>query len=184
VDRPSEQGAAIVAASRRKFLQAAAGVALGLAVSTPAFAQPGGAGLEGAVRAAARGDQEVARFYEQRGYRPLWVRGGMVGPEARQLLQLIETAGADGLVPRTYRPHVLVEALDEADRGSPKALARAEVLLSTTFANYVRDVRRHRDMGVVTPKPISSRSSRPRPPCWQAQRRPRASSNIWRRSGG
>jgi murein L,D-transpeptidase YcbB/YkuD len=149
VYRFEQNGAAFAASSRRHFLKAAAGLAIGLAgLSTPAFAQPV-TGLETAVRAAVRGDRDIARFYESRGNRPLWLRGGVVGPEARQLLQLIETAAADGLVPRTYRPHLLVDALNQADRGSPKALARAEMMLSTTFADYVRDVRRHRDMGVV-----------------------------------
>ena len=146
--RFTDTGAAKIAVARRTLFTAAAGLALGLA-AMPAAAQPGGGSIEGAVRSAVRADREVERFYQARGYRPLWVRGGAVGPEAVQLLQLIETAGADGLVPRTYRPHVLVEALQRAQGGSPKALARAEMLLSTTFADYVRDVRRHRDMGVV-----------------------------------
>jgi murein L,D-transpeptidase YcbB/YkuD len=149
--RICRKGAAAIAASRRTFLRAAAGAALGLAaLSAPAAAQPAPMGLDAAVRAAVRGDREVAAFYEARNYRPLWVRGGTIGPEAEQLVQLITTANADGLVPRTYRPHVLIEALERAARdSSPRLLARAEMLLSTTFANYVRDVRRHRDMGVV-----------------------------------
>jgi murein L,D-transpeptidase YcbB/YkuD len=117
-------------------------------LSAPAAAQPAG-GVETALRSAVRSDRDVERFYQARGYRPLWLRGGVVGTEAVQLLQLIETANADGLVPRTYQPHALIEALRRTDDGSPRSLARAEMLLSTTFANYVRDVRRHRDMGVV-----------------------------------
>jgi len=140
----------MAAASRRTVLRAAAGAALGLAaLAGPAAAQPAPAGVETAVRAAVRGDREIARFYEARGHRPLWLRNGVVGPEAEQLLALITTSAADGLVPRTYRPHALVEAVERAQRGSPRDLARAEMLLSTTFTEYVRDVRRHRDMGVV-----------------------------------
>jgi murein L,D-transpeptidase YcbB/YkuD len=149
--RIREKGAAAIAASGKSFFRVAAGAALGLAaLSAPAAAQPAPMGVEAAVRAAVRGDREVAGFYEARGYRPLWLRGGTIGPEAEQLVQLIVTANADGLVPRTYRPHVLIEALERAARdSSPRSLARAELLLSSTFANYVRDVRRHRDMGVV-----------------------------------
>jgi len=141
----------MIAVSRRMMFRAAAGAALGLAaLSAPvAVAQPAPGGLETAVRSAVRGDREVARFYEARGYQPLWVRNGMVGPEAYQLLDLIATAGADGLSPRVYRPDAVEAAIRRAEEGSAKALARAEMLLSTTFANYVRDVRRHRDMGVV-----------------------------------
>lgn len=138
-----------MAVSRRTFLEAAAGAALVLGLSTPALAQPGPAGLEAALRSAVRSDRELARFYQTRGYRPLWVRGGRVGVEAEQLHRLLVTATADGLAPQAYRPAAIVEAVERADEGSARALARAEILLSSTFANYVRDVRRHRDMGVV-----------------------------------
>jgi murein L,D-transpeptidase YcbB/YkuD len=107
------------------------------------------AGLEAALRSALRGDRELARFYEGRGYQPIWVHGERVGPEAEQLHRLLATASADGLSPRAYRPDAIVEAVERADQGSVRALARAEALLSSTFGNYVRDVRRHRDMGVV-----------------------------------
>jgi murein L,D-transpeptidase YcbB/YkuD len=134
--------------SRRAVLRGLAGVAMaGFALPFPAFAQyePG---LPAAIQAAARGDREVAAFYEGRRYRPLWVKGGEIGAEAEQVLRLLETADADGLNPRTYRVPALVEAIRES-YGSPRALARAEVLLSRTFAAYVQDVRRFRDMGVV-----------------------------------
>jgi murein L,D-transpeptidase YcbB/YkuD len=138
------------AMSRRTLLQRVGATALGLAAipaSSLAQALPGD--LEAAIRASVRGDRDLDRFYEERDYRPLWVAGGRVGPEAEQLHSLLATAAADGLSPRTYRPDALVEAVERADDGPPRALARAEALLSRTFANYVRDVRRHRDMGVV-----------------------------------
>ncbi len=116
------------------------------AAPEPALAQ---GGLTEAVRSAVRGDREIARFYQQRGYQPIWVRGGTLGPEAQQLLHLLETAEADGLNPRTYRPNAVADAIEEAAGGAPRALARAEMLLSRTFAEYVRDARRARDMGIV-----------------------------------
>jgi hypothetical protein len=48
-----------------------------------------------------------------------------------------------------YRPRALASAIEKARGGSPKALAKAEMLLSRTFANYVRDVRRPRDIGLI-----------------------------------
>jgi murein L,D-transpeptidase YcbB/YkuD len=123
--------------------------------AAPSFAQaqaqhqaPAGE-IEAAVRSAARGDREVTQFYRARAYRPLWVREGVLGAEGRQLLHLIETAEADGLDPRAYRPEALEQAIEAAAGGSPRALARAEWLLSNILADYVRDVRQHRDMGVV-----------------------------------
>ena len=38
----------------------------------------------------------------------------------------------------------LADALEKADRGSPKALAKVEVLLSRVFAQYISDMRRPR----------------------------------------
>jgi murein L,D-transpeptidase YcbB/YkuD len=106
-------------------------------------------GLEAEIRSAVRGERAVARFYEGRNYRPLWVRDGRIGPEAEELHHLLMTASADALSPRAYRPDSIIAAVERADEGSLRALARAEILLSATFAEYVRDVRRHRDMGVV-----------------------------------
>ena len=139
-------------ACRRFGLIACAAFALTLG-NSPADAQRPAGDLTTAVRSAVRGDREVASFYQARGYQPLWVQGGFVGTEARQLLHLLETADADGLNPRTYRPDAVADSIEEASRGSPRALARAEMLLSTSFVNYVRDVRRARDMGVVYTEP-------------------------------
>ncbi len=121
-----------------------------LSLSAPGWAQPQpSTEIEAAVRSAARGDREVVQFYRARGYRPIWVRDGALGSEARQFLHLLESAEADGLDPRAYRANAIAEAIEAAEGGAPRALGRAEWLLSTTFANYVRDVRQHRDMGVV-----------------------------------
>ena len=136
---------------RHKPFHALAAVALAaLTVHAPAIAQSPSLQLENAVRSAVRGDREIARFYAERGNRPLWVQGGTIGPEAQQLLHLLETADADRLDPRNYRPDEVRERVDQAvGRGSPRALARAEFQLSRAFVDYVRDVREARDMGVV-----------------------------------
>lgn len=95
------------------------------------------------MRSAAKSsDRDLRDFYKARGYRPLWVRGGAVGPEAYRLLDLIGSADLDGLEPDEYRPDHLAERIDDAGDGSPRALARAEMALSRAFVDYVRDVRR------------------------------------------
>lgn len=103
----------------------------------------------GAALRTASGDRDVRAFYDARGHRPLWIRGGALGPEAEMLLDLLETADADGLDPGDYRPRAVHAAIDKAQNGSPKALAKAEMLLSRNFAAYVRDVRRPRATGMV-----------------------------------
>ena len=124
----------------------AAAAALAL-TAAPATAQPAGASgpFEAALREARISNDDVRDFYRARSFRPLWVAGGRLGPEADALLRLIETAEADGLDSDDYRPRALAEAVGEARSGAPEALARAEVLLSRRFAQYVRNVRRPRD---------------------------------------
>lgn len=93
------------------------------------------------VRAQAGG--KLRDFYAPRGYWPLWIEKDRVGPQADALLALIEGSEADGLRPRDYDPRGLGRLIEEANAGSdPKALARAEVALSRTFADLVTDMRR------------------------------------------
>lgn len=113
-----------------------------------AFAQPAPASVQRAIKSA-DSSREVRAFYKARDYRPLWIRGGSIGPEADRLLHLLDTAELDGLDPGDYRPDALAEAIGRARGGSPKALARAEMLLSRRFAEYVRDSRQPHDTGMT-----------------------------------
>jgi len=117
-------------------------------VPSAASAQIAPAEIQSALKAnKAAGD--IRSFYQSRGYRPLWVRGNALGPEANELLRLVETATYDGLNPAAYQPRPLAQAMKKAADGSPKSLARAEALLSQTLAAYVRDVRRPRQSGMI-----------------------------------
>ncbi len=82
-------------------------------------------------------------FYGPRGYWPLWVEKGRVGPQAGALLTLIEDSGADGLNPRDYGARDLRRLIEDANSsGTPKALARADLALSKTLADLVIAMRR------------------------------------------
>ncbi|HWW56793.1 MAG TPA: L,D-transpeptidase family protein [Sphingopyxis sp.] len=96
--------------------------------------------LASAIREEAGGD--VKRFYAARGYKPLWVRAGKVGPEAATLLGYLSTASRDGLKSSAYDLEKLEELITRARSSDPQALARADVTLSDVFARYVRDMRR------------------------------------------
>jgi len=93
-----------------------------------------------AIRAKVGG--KLKAFYRPRGYWPLWVSDGTIGPQAGRFLSLLESADLDGLDPRDYPVRSLRRLIDEARGGSPETLARAELALSEAFADYVRDVRR------------------------------------------
>jgi len=81
-------------------------------------------------------------FYGPRGFWPVWVEKDAVGTQADALLKLIDSAEADGLKPGNYDPKGLRRAIEDADgSGDPKALARAELALSKSFAKLVADMR-------------------------------------------
>jgi murein L,D-transpeptidase YcbB/YkuD len=92
---------------------------------------------------------DLRAFYMTRAYRPLWIRGDAPGPEAQRVLDLVSSADLDGLNPKSYNPRALEKALRKARNGSPEALAKAEIMLSLAFTNYVRDVRRPPSVQIV-----------------------------------
>jgi murein L,D-transpeptidase YcbB/YkuD len=93
-----------------------------------------------AVRDKAGGS--LKRFYAERGFSPLWVSAGTIGPQADALIGFLTSAELDGLKPSSYDVDELREAIQAARSGDPRALARAELKLSAVFAHYVRDQRR------------------------------------------
>ena len=125
-------------------------LSLAIAQAAPARAQPT---LTSGIQRAGAGNPEIAAFYASRQYRPLWVRGSALGEEAGILLDLLATAEADGRDPDRYLRLGVREAIERARSGSPDALALAEVVLSSAFAAYVRDVRRPASVGVVYGEP-------------------------------
>lgn len=96
--------------------------------------------LTGAIRKNASGP--VGDFYAGRGFRPLWVRDGIVSSEAQALLGILDSARLDGLKPSRYSPDKLRKMMARADTGDVAALAKAEIGLSKAFAKYVGDLRR------------------------------------------
>lgn len=75
--------------------------------------------------------EEIAAFYRDRGFRPLWISGSALRPEAGQLLRML-----DGT---PWRSPELVAAVGAAADGDPRRLTRADLLLSRAYAFYVRD---------------------------------------------
>ena len=100
-----------------------------------------------ALREEAGGD--LKRFYAERDFRPLWVRSGKIGPQAAMLVDYVRSAELDGLNPSSYDIDDLRERIAEARTGDPQAVARAELELSATFARYVRDLRRPKNVGMI-----------------------------------
>jgi L,D-transpeptidase YcbB len=118
-------------------------------VAAGALAVPlGFGGASARPSAAARSqDSEIAAFYRARAGAPLWLSPSS-GAAAQQLVSLLATSQADRLNPRRYNVKALGRALDEARRGSPAAVQRAEAMLSAAFVAYARD-QRHDPGGII-----------------------------------
>jgi hypothetical protein len=75
-------------------------------------------------------DPEIAAFYRNRVYRPVWIQGGALRPEAARLAALVRGTEAD--------TPALGEALAEAAGGNRHRLTRADLLLSQAYVRWVR----------------------------------------------
>lgn len=91
---------------------------------------------------------KIARFYKARGYRPIWIEDGLIGPDAQVLLRYLDDADVDGLKSSRYDPDDIRSAIAGADSGDPESLAKAEIALSKAFVRYVADMRRAKDVGM------------------------------------
>ena len=87
-------------------------------------------------------------FYRARNGAPLWF-APTAGNAAQLLLLTLSNARADGLDPGKYRLQDVRQAMLDASKGKPKAIERADRLLSEAFVAYVRDLRRDPDVGVI-----------------------------------
>ena len=113
---------------------------LALAMLPASFVAPATAYAEGAV-AVARADSSVEDFYTVRGGAPLWLAGGNQD-SVQKLLNLLQTAQIDGLDPKNYNDPKIAKALKKAWGNDPKAIARADRMLSEAFVAYVNDLKR------------------------------------------
>ena len=134
--------------SRSRVLQSALlGALLLLAPATPSLgAQPS---PQAFLQALSPPSGELRSFYAARGFQPLWIQGGKLRNEAMVALGFLQRADIDGLRPEKYLRSGVEAAVAQAKGGAPDALARAELALSQSFAEYVRDVRRPRNVGAI-----------------------------------
>jgi murein L,D-transpeptidase YcbB/YkuD len=108
---------------------------------------------------------DVAAYYRARANRPLWTSGAGPKPEAFAAAERLSSAAADGLDPSRYRPAEVRAALEAARSGGARAIARAELLLSSAWLDYARDVRAVRanrtlyGEGDLAPLPLSAQDA-------------------------
>lgn len=138
---------------RKRLLRSALGSALYLGIALGAPEQAKASVSQNAVsvslRSSAASYQDLEDFYRSRNYRPLWVTGSSLRPEALQVVALIQDAANDGFDPAAFGLAELRSVVQSAADGSPGTLARAELLLSRAFSSYARELRRSRNIGML-----------------------------------
>ena len=134
----------------RFFLRSAllaAGCVLGLALFAPAQAQV--TAFKQAIAEAASADDDVAAFYRQRDYAPLWTAEGETARARRAaLLDALSGASVHGLPESRYNVARLKRQM--ADVRTTRDLGAVEVALSRAFVTYAKDVQ----TGLLTPSKV------------------------------
>ncbi|RBI70616.1 murein L,D-transpeptidase [Roseovarius sp. TE539] len=132
------------------------GVATALTMLLVAVFAPQGASAQvtafkQAVAENAADDDDIAAFYRENAYVPLWTGDGEEDRRRRQaLIQAIGTAGAHGLPVERYDADGLLDTMRSAR--TPRDLGRVEVLMSRTFLELARALQ----TGIVKPSEIDS----------------------------
>ena len=98
---------------------------------------------------------QVQRFYEQAGYRPVWLREGEPSPQASQLMELLQQSYRKGLNPRDYDGDRWADRLLKlAAAPEPTASCEAALFdlgLTVSAMRYVKDLR----FGRIDPKTLN-----------------------------
>lgn len=108
----------------------------------PAAARPG---LEDALPA-------VTRFYERRGYQPVWTGPSELNPSGESVVRALARADEDGLNPDDYLPTALAAL---ASQRTAQATTDLDVLLSLVVVRFARDL----GWGITVPSEVDRDNS-------------------------
>lgn len=127
----------------------AAACSLGLAVSLPQPVQAQVTAFKQAVAEAAATDADVAAFYRERNYQPIWTAEGETARARRAaLLDALSGASVHGLPEGRYGVNRLKAQM--AAVRTTRDLGAVEVALSRAFVTYAKDVQ----TGILTPSQV------------------------------
>lgn len=122
----------------------------GFGMTPPVAAQ--GLAFKHAVAEAAAQDEDIAAFYRQNDYQPIWTAPDDASRARRaELMRAIQSAASHGLPVARYDPTGLMAQLRAVRSTRDRGLA--EVEMSEVFLRYARDIQ----TGVLTPSRIDSR---------------------------
>jgi len=140
----------LILAVRRHVLSGLAAAALvvsGIAAPAPSQAQAFAA-LNQAIAEASVIDEDLARFYRERDFTPIWTVTA-AADRRNALLAALENAQNHGLPTSRYDPDVLRQAFRDAT--NPYLRGQADVLASRMFLQYAHDV----NSGMLNPENIA-----------------------------
>jgi murein L,D-transpeptidase YcbB/YkuD len=140
----------LILAVRRHVLSGLAAAALvvsGIAAPAPSQAQAFAA-LNQAIAEASGIDEDLARFYRERDFTPIWTVSE-AADRRNALLAALENAQNHGLPTSRYDPDVLRNAFRDAT--NPYLRGQADVLASRMFLQYAHDV----NSGMLNPENIA-----------------------------
>ena len=101
------------------------------------------------VAESAASDREIAAFYRETGYQPIWTEPDGTSKARREaFLRAIEDAPAHGLPEGRYHPETL--ELDLRNVRTARELGRIEVEMSRLFLQYARDIQ----TGILEPRAV------------------------------
>ena len=120
---------------------------LGVAAAADAAPASYAVGLESLVEASP--DYGVRNFYKQRGFEPLWFRDGRTGPEVARLLRVLRAVEGEAGRFGRRRLAALEDAVADARSADPRAVARAELMLSDAWVAHVQATMRQVDVGMA-----------------------------------
>lgn len=138
-----------LAAPARTGVKAGAAKPASVRATAPGAGATGAGAMATALAIRHEAGGKIAKFYQGRGFQPVWVSKGRIGADAQAFVRYLDEAELDGLKPSRYGPDKLREAISQANRGGPEDVATAEVALSSAFARYVRDMRKAGNVGMT-----------------------------------
>ncbi|WP_276155774.1 MULTISPECIES: L,D-transpeptidase family protein [unclassified Sulfitobacter] len=133
---------------------AIAGFAVAFGAAVTFSPRSGGAqvtAFKQAIAETAAQDDDIATFYRENGYTPIWTGPGEEDRNRRaELLQAIRSVAAHGLPTARYDPQRVMDMLAGVRTARDRGMA--EVELSRVFLKYARDIQ----TGMLTPRAIDS----------------------------
>ena len=128
------------------------GLAMALAATSPAVAQPSAVGPAAVAMPGLAIAPDVAAAYDTYHVQPIWFRAGPDSPALAQLVAILQRAPFDGMAAGPQLA-AQVQSVAAAVRANPAAAQQAERMISTVWVRYVQALKRPTD-GMIYAYPV------------------------------